>query len=227
MEVSILRTLEDGTLDLYEKKKVPVAKDQVYLIDASDHTLKPENGTAAVALVHGGDNAITPTWKLTAPSLVMQKKQKTSLLCIYGLAEGDSVAAWKSGNTKIVKVTGKPDGTCTLKAGKKTGKTQITATLASGAGVTFTVKVQKKKVKTNALTLTSPSVLNLKKGQSFRILYSRTPVTAQDKVTFTSRNRKIVSVSKKGVIKARKAGRTTITIRSGRKKKKITCIVTG
>ena len=227
MEVSILRTLEDGTLDLYEKKKVPVAKDQVYLIDASDHTLKPENGTAAVALVHGGDNAITPTWKLTAPSLVMQKKQKTSLLCIYGLAEGDSVAAWKSGNTKIVKVTGKPDGTCTLKAGKKTGKTQITATLASGAGVTFTVKVQKKKVKTNALTLTSPSVLNLKKGQSFRILYSRAPVTAQDKVTFTSRNRKIVSVSKKGVIKARKAGRTTITIRSGRKKKKITCIVTG
>ena len=170
---------------------------------------------------------LKPTWKLTEPSLTMQKKQKTSQFRIYGLANGDSVKAWKSGNTKIVTVTGKPDGTCTLKAGKKkTGKAQITATLASGAKVTFSVKVQKKKVKTKTLTLATPGTLYLKKGKRITIFYSRTPVTVQDKVTFTSKNKKIVSVNKKGELRARKVGKTTITVKSGKKKKKITCIVT-
>ncbi|MBQ4177013.1 MAG: Ig-like domain-containing protein, partial [Lachnospiraceae bacterium] len=39
-------------------------------------------------------------------------------------------------------------------------------------------------------------------------------------------NKKIVSVNKKGELRARKVGKTTITVKSGKKKKKITCIVT-
>ena len=59
-------------------------------------------------------------------------KQKTKVLKVTGLADGDSIVSWKSSNTKIVKVSGKSNGTSTVTAGKKTGKARITITLKSG-----------------------------------------------------------------------------------------------
>ena len=75
---------------------------------------------------------LTATMKVNAVKLPLKIKQKTTVLKVSGLANGDSVASWKSGNTKVVKVSGEPNGTCTLAAGRKKGKTTITIILKSG-----------------------------------------------------------------------------------------------
>ena len=68
---------------------------------------------------------LAATMKVNAAKLPLKIKQKTTVLKVSGLANGDSVASWKSGNTKVVKVSGKPNGTCTLAAGRKRVKQQL------------------------------------------------------------------------------------------------------
>ena len=52
------------------------------------------------------------------------------------------------------------------------------------------------------------------------------PVTTADKLRFKSSAKKIASVTRKGVITAKKAGKVRITIQSGTKKKVIKITVT-
>ena len=59
------------------------------------------------------------------------------------MAKGDSVVSWKSGNTKILKVKGKSNGTCKLTAQKKTGKATLTVRLKSGIQKKITVKFRR------------------------------------------------------------------------------------
>ncbi len=47
------------------------------------------------------------------------------------------------------------------------------------------------------------------------------PVTSTDKVSYKSSNTKIASVSKKGVVTAKKSGKAKITIKAGKKTKTI------
>lgn len=53
-----------------------------------------------------------------------------------------------------------------------------------------------------------------------------TPVTSKNKVTYKTSNKKIATVSSKGVIKAKKAGTSTITVKSGSKTVKVKVKVT-
>lgn len=167
------------------------------------------------------------TIKVNASSLKMKLKQSTSKLKVTGMAKGDYVKSWKSSNTKIVKVSGKKTGTCKLTAQKKTGKATITITLASGKKATVKITVQKGNVKTTKVTVTNvtKNKLTLNKGKSFTLKTSLTPITSQDKVTYTSSNKKVATVSSKGVIKAKSAGKTTITVKAGSKKVKVTVTV--
>ena len=84
---------------------------------------------------------LKPTWALASENLTVKKGKKLSKKMISGLARGDSVKSWKSSKTSVVTVTGNTSGKCTLK-GKKAGKSTITATLASGKRVKFTVTVK-------------------------------------------------------------------------------------
>lgn len=63
------------------------------------------------------------------------------------------------------------------------------------------------------------------KGNKVTLKPILAPVTSQQKVTYKSSNKKIVTVSSKGVIKAVKPGKATVTVKSGKKSKKITVIV--
>ena len=59
--------------------------------------------------------------------------------------------------------------------------------------------------------------LTLKKGKTFKIKTSVTPITSPDKISYASSNKKIVTVNKKGKLKAVKKGTATITVKSGKK----------
>ena len=163
------------------------------------------------------------TMKISATSVTLKVKQKTTALKVTGLAEGDSIISWKSNNTKIATISGKPDGTCTIKAGKKTGKAKITITLKSGLQKTVTVSVQKSTVKTKKITGIAKS-LKLKKKQKTVLHPVIAPFTSTEKVTYKSSNSKVATVNSKGQITAKKKGTSTITVKSG--SKSVKCKVT-
>ena len=161
--------------------------------------------------------ALTPSIKLNVSSLRLRVKQKYTVK-VTGLAKGDSVVSWSTGNKKIARVSQK--GVVT---GKARGNTIITIRLASGYTKKIRVYVQKGLVKTTALKI-SNTRLTLKKGRSYTLRTTVAPVTSQEKVTFKSSNSKVVSVNPKGKIYAKKKGRARITVRSGKKSR--VCVVT-
>ena len=150
-------------------------------------------------------------------------KVKQSFTVKVTMGAGDRVVSWKTSNKKVVSVkNGRIKG---LKAGKSA---TITVKLASGKKARFKVKVQKTAVATKSIKVTNTATgknqgkkATLKRGQSLKLKAALTPVTSLQKVTWSSSNKKIVTVSKSGVIKAKKKGRATITVKSGNKKYKI------
>ena len=167
---------------------------------------------------------------LTASSLKMKTGQSTTAFKATGFSEGDYVTAVTSNKPGTVKVTNvNKNGTFKLTAGKKKGSAVVTVTLASKKTASFKVTVQKAAVKTTKITTTTKS-LTLAKGATYKKLASSiavTPVTSKEKVTYSSSNKKVATVSSKGVIKAKKAGTAKITVKSGKKKVVVTVNVTG
>ena len=168
-------------------------------------------------------NKLQSTMKVSATAIPLKVKQTTTILKVTGLAKGDSIASWKSSNTKIATISGKTNGTCTIKAGKKTGKATITITLKSGLQKKVIVSVQKGAVQTKKITGIAKT-LKLKKNQKAVLRPVVTPLTSTQKVTYKSSNSKVVAVNSKGQITAKKKGTATITVKSGGKSVK--CKVT-
>lgn len=154
---------------------------------------------------------LVATIKLNAKSIKLQKKQTTKKIKVT-MANGDSIKSWKSSNKKIVTVNKKG----VIKAGKKNGTAKITVTLASGKKATLKVKVQSPRVNTTKIKGLKSKV-SLKKGEKLTLKPAISPLTSQDKVTYTSSNKKVATVSKKGVITAKKKGTVKITVKSGKK----------
>ena len=136
------------------------------------------------------------------------------------MGKGDKVVSWKSSNKKVASVdkNGKVKG---LKAGKTA---TITVQLASGLKKSFKVKVQKKNVATKSLKVVDAatgkkvsSKVSLKRKQTLKLAATVSQITSKEKVKYSSSNKKVVSVSSKGVIKAKKKGKATITVKSGKK----------
>ena len=173
-----------------------------------------QQGTCSVCgAVVNRDNGkkLTATIKLNATSIKLQKKQTTKKIRV-AMANGDSVRSWRSSNKKIATVNSKG----VIKAGKKTGTAKITVTLMSGKKATLKVKVQTSRVRTTKISGLKKNV-TLKKGRKLALRPVISPLTSQEKVTYTSSNKKVATVSKKGVITAKKKGTVKITVKSGKK----------
>lgn len=84
---------------------------------------------------------LTKVLKLNVSSISLQIKQKTTAVKVTEMAKGDSVKSWKSSDTKVVRVAGKKNGTCTIAAGTTPGTAKITVQLASGKAARIIVKV--------------------------------------------------------------------------------------
>lgn len=155
------------------------------------------------------------TIKLNVSSITLRRKQATTKVKV-SMAYGDSIKSWASSNKKIVTVDKKGK----IKAGTKTGTAKITVILKSGKKATLKVKVQTAKVKTTKISGLKKK-LTIKKGKSVTLKPVVSPITSQEKVTYRSSNKKIATVSSKGVVKGRRKGTVTITVKSGKVTKKI------
>ena len=150
----------------------------------------------------------TPTPTTTTLTLRVKQNYKS----------GGKIKSVRTTNKKIVKVDKKGKIT-----GKKAGKATVTITYTNGSRRIFRVKVQKGIVKTTAVSVNKRNIILAKKGKSFQLKVTLTPVTSQQKVTYKSSNSKVAAVNSKGKIVAKKKGTATITVKSGNKK--ITCKV--
>lgn len=166
---------------------------------------------------------LKPVLKVNAPKLQLKRGQKTQKFTLTDIAKGDSVKSWVSSNKKIVTVSGKPNGTCIIKAGKKTGSAKITITMRSNLKKTIGVKVQKKAVACTFIK-NVPKKLTLKRKRSYQLKPVINPITCTYKAKYKTSNKKIVKVTSKGKITAVKKGKAKITVMVG--KKKFICMVT-
>ena len=166
---------------------------------------------------------LKPVLKVNAPKLQLKRRQKTQKFALTDIAKGDSVKSWVSSNKKIVTVSGKPNGTCIIKAGKKTGSAKITITMRSNLKKTIGVKVQKKAVACTFIK-NVPKKLTLKRKRSYQLKPVINPITCTYKAKYKTSNKKIVKETSKGKITAVKKGKAKITVMVG--KKKFVCMVT-
>ena len=166
---------------------------------------------------------LKPVLKVNTPKLQLKRRQKTQKFTLTDIAKGDSVKSWISSNKKIVTVSGKPNGTCIIKAGKKTGSAKITITMRSNLKKTIGVKVQKKAVACTFIK-NVPKKLTLKRKRSYQLKPVINPITCTYKAKYKTSNKKIVKVTSKGKITAVKKGKAKITVMVG--KKKFVCMVT-
>ena len=150
----------------------------------------------------------TPTPTTTTLTLRIKQTYKS----------GGKIKSVRTTNKKIAKVDKKGKIT-----GKKAGKATVTITYTNGSRRIFQVKVQKGIVKTTAVSVNKRNIILARKGKSFQLKVTLTPVTSQQKVTYKSSNSKVAAVNSKGKIVAKKKGTATITVKSGNKK--ITCKV--
>ena len=159
--------------------------------------------------------------------LPIKRNQKVSL--VIPLASRDSIKSVASSNKKIVAVKKLKKNTIQLKASKKsTGKVVITIVTAKKQKKTIQVNVQKGSVTAWSLTGVPEKVTLKLKPQKKKVYQLKpvvTPVTCKTKVTYSSSNKKVATVSKTGKITAKKAGKVVITVKVG-KKISAKCIVT-
>ena len=157
---------------------------------------------------------LTPTMKLNASSLQMKVKQTTTALTVSGMANGDSLKSVVSSNTAIVKVSEvKATGTFRLTAQKKAGSATLTITLKSGLSKKVKVTVKTTAIKTTKITV--PTKVTMKAGAKVTLTPILTPITSQEKITYATLDSKIVTVTSKGVVTAKKKGSGRILVRSG------------
>lgn len=180
-------------------------------------------GTATITATSTVNKAVKATCVVTvstvtlnAKSTVLQVKKSSTALKATVSTKQDSVQGWKSSNTKILTVDKKGKIT-----GKKAGTAKVTVTTKAGATAICTVKVQKAKVVTKSLSMAKK--LTAAKGTSVTLTVTRNPITATEKITWKTSNKKVATV-KNGKVTFKKAGKVTITATANKKSAK--CAIT-
>ena len=233
------------TLEGYEANKnttYPAGMDtcanMVYIIDPS----KVEENTLSGATTYGGewyylhadgkyDTTPGSTYEVKDVTAVITTKNvsvypgKTAKINVkYTNTTAQTTKVWSSSNTKVATV----DQNGVVK-GVKAGKAKITLTVQNPGDAQalvlskdVTVKQYVTSIKLNA---TKKTIYN---GKSFTLKATVNPKNAAYKaVTYKSSNRKIATVTSKGVVKGIKPGKATITVTAkDGSKKSAKCTVT-
>lgn len=148
----------------------------------------------------------TPSVKLNVKKGRLQVGETTSVLKVIKKEKGDKIVRWKTSNKKVATVSQKGQITA-----KKPGKAVITVVMKSGAQAGCKITVQKKPVKSTVSF--QKKIYQVKAGASVKVKLKLSNPFDVVKY-FVSSDKKIVKVSKTGVIKGIRKGRTTITVQT-------------
>lgn len=177
---------------------------KVATVDAKGNVKAVNAGTATITATLGKVSATftvtvkNPSITAKADSSVIYTKSKTTTK-INVVKDGvTGNATFRSSNKKVATVSSNG-----IVKAKKAGKVNITVQVGNHKQV---VKIT---VKKPTMKLVKSSA-KLKKGKKVTIKVKAAPVS---KVTFKSSNKKVATVSSKGVVKAKKKGTATITVK--------------
>lgn len=193
------------------------SKPSVATVSSSGKVTAKKAGTTVISALAADGSGVKavctitvkkPTVKFNVTTLTIQEKKSSSVLKASGLQKNDSIASYTSSNPKVVTVS--KSGKLTA---KKVGTAKIRVKTKYGATATCTVKVQEKQVITKSIKVAKSSLI-VKRKKTVSIVVTRNPISATDKITYTSSNKKIATVSGKGVIKGIKKGSCKITIKA-------------
>lgn len=154
-------------------------------------------------------------YTLQGNKITLKKGKKVTLKASVSPAKASQKVTFKSSKKKVATVSKKG----VVKA-KKPGTAKITVKTSNGKKKVITIKVVKKDKVNKKLTLTKKS-LKLKKGKTAQIKVKKMTAGTTSKLTYKSNKKKVATVDKYGVIKAKKKGKATITVTCGKKKAKI------
>ena len=90
---------------------------------------------------------------------------------------------------------------------------------ASNGNLSSAGSESEENLKTIKIKLNSKKKLSLRKGQKIKVKVKGIP--KKDKVVFKSSNKKVATVNARGIVKIKKAGKITITMKCGKKEAKI------
>ena len=136
------------------------------------------------------------------------KKGKT--FKIKAKAKNGETISYTSSNSKVAKITKRG-----IVKAVGVGKAVISVTSANGKTVKYRVTVCSKNKKVTSFQL-KKTKLTIKVGKSKSLLIKKYP-NGTNRFSFKSKNKKIASINKYGVVKAKKAGKTKITVKCGNK----------
>ena len=177
---------------------------KVATVDAKGNVKAVNAGTATITATLGKVSATftvtvkNPSITAKADGSVIYTKSKTTTK-INVVKDGvTGNATFRSSNKKVATVSANG-----IVKAKKAGKVNITVQVGNHKQV---VKIT---VKKPTMKLVKSSA-KLKKGKKVTIKVKAAPVS---KVTFKSSNKKVATVSSKGVVKAKKKGTATITVK--------------
>lgn len=215
-----MQILEKKTTHSYHNMTYVYNNDATVLRDGTKSLVCDYGCGTVLRTVTAAGTKLKATIKVSATSITLKKGQSTTAVKVSGLTPGDQIKSWKSSNTKIVKVNSKGK----ITAQKKTGSATVTVTLLSGLTKKIKVKVQSGTVATKKISGV-PKKLKITKGKKATLSPTIKPITSQQKVTYSSSNKKVATVSSKGVIRAKSSGKAKITVKSGSKKVTVTVTV--
>lgn len=160
------------------------------------------------------------TLSATKATVYVGRTTKLTVKKTTGLNNSKKVK-WSTSNKKVATV--KSNGTVT---GVKVGKATITATSTKNKKVKATCKVTVKGA--SKVVINSAKTIYLKKGKKTTLKTTVTTQGKNTKVTWTSSNKKFATVTSKGKVVAKKAGRAKITATTAdgsKKKASVTVVV--
>ena len=174
-------------------------------------------------ITHTANNTLTYKIRVAPPappvtSVSLNKKGITlkrtgtfQLKCTIKPAGSDKTVKWSSSKPSVASVS--KSGLVTA---NKAGTAVITVTASNGKKASCTVKVSK--VTATGIKL-SKKKATVERGQSLKLTYTLTPKGGEAKVTWSSSNRTVASVTSKGVVSGISTGSAVITAKlpSGKK----------
>ena len=159
--------------------------------------------------------------KATSTTVDIKGKVKVSVYKVKPSKASKSVK-WKSSNKKVATVS--KSGYVT---GKKKGTVKITATSKKNKKAKKTIKIKVKDLKAKSVTMSKKSAILFPNDKTtLKATVKGSAGFYNQGVTWKSSNTSVATVTSKGIVTAKKAGKATITATEKGGSKKATCAVT-
>ena len=182
-------------------------------------TTKTITTQTAASVAASKVTASVKNYPLINKKLTLKKGKKATIKASVSPEKASQKVKYTSSNKKVASVSSKG----VIKA-KKVGTCKITIKTSNGKKTVIKLKVVKKN-KTNKVLKLKATKKNIKKSASYQIAIKKLTANTTSTISYKSSAKSKVSVDNTGLVKGKKKGKATITVKCGKAKAKIKIVV--